>query len=90
MKCKHCVEMSEKFDLIANQFIKHIDYGWTLEAQLALEKKKCKEIVDHYCHIQDETGWVCSMVTENKRLEEKVAILQGINKLMETHHDPKI
>lgn len=37
-----------------------------LKAALALEQQKCKEIVEHECTIADETGWVCSFITECK------------------------
>lgn len=43
-----------------------------LQAELALEKQKCKEIVEHTCSIHDETGWVCSVYRERNRYETAI------------------
>jgi hypothetical protein len=55
-----------------------------LQADLALEKQKCKEIVQHTCNIADETGWVCLYVQENQQLQAEI---EQIKKNHQDHTD---
>jgi hypothetical protein len=51
-----------------------------LKGLLALEKQKCKEIVDHTCYIPDETGWVCGYVKDVKILQDTIAMVLRLHR----------
>jgi hypothetical protein len=51
-----------------------------LKGLLALEKQKCKEIVDHTCYIPDETGWVCGYVKDGKILQDAIAAVLRLHR----------